>query len=515
MKRFGAALGLGFLLAAVPPFLLSLNGPPSIPSIDVEDFKQVLTGPLLSADSILGALGFLSWVLWAYLVLVVVLRTAAIAVTRGQVEGDSFLVALTDRMAPSLLLRLVDVTVGGAMLLAPLSPPNIMHLPATAMVASVTESRSSYGRPAAEFEAQNSYVVRPGDSLWKIAETELGSGQRWPEIFEINKDRVFPDGRVFRNARLIRPNWILWLPEASQATHDASREPAPNIDTSPLDSNSGKATYETGSQRLGSMRSEPAPVRNTSGRSPHENATNENARHPSVADPVVELPSGVALAASFGAGILASQAIALLHRRRRFRPSEPLTEVPEEPQIVLDLRRTGLARRPVNLESAGHELIAAWRQCASGLPPILAAIEHRTGITFLINRPVELEVDLLSTSRVRFKTLNKCIQAEVGGPFIPVAERRPAFEEGLYVPIGVGPSGDAVYCRLIGHGPVEIGGAAAGALMINSILACIAGRSRHEVEVFLIGDPAQFGRCRELPHVRCANSWDEAEEIIR
>lgn len=515
MKRLGAAFGLGFLLTAVPLFLVLLNGPPSVPSIDVDDFKQVLSGPLLSADAVLGALGFLSWVLWAYLVLVVVLRIAAIAVMRGQFDEDSFLVALTNRIAPSLLLKLVDVAVGGALLLAPLSPPNIMNLPTTAMVASVTsESRSNNRPPAAEFEAHNSYVVRPGDSLWKIAETELGSGQRWPEIFEINKDRVFPDGRVFRNARLIRPNWILWLPEY-RPTPDESLERAPNIDPSPLDSHSGMGTYETGSQGRGSMRSGQAPVPDTSGHPPPEKATNENGGHSSLGDPVVELPSGVALAASFGAGILASQAIALLHRRRRFRPSEQLTEVPKEPEIVVDLRRTGLASRPAKLDSAGQELSAAWRQCAAGLPAILAVIERRSGITFLIDRPEELEVDLVSTSRVHFKTLDNCIQAEVVGPFIPRAECGSAFEEGLYIPLGLGPGGEAVHCSLLGHGPVEIGGASAGPLIINSILACVAGRSRHEVEVFLIGDPGRFGRCAELPHVRCASSWDQADETIR
>ena len=28
------------------------------------------------------------------------------------------------------------------------------------------------------------YRVRPGDSLWRIAESKLGSGERWREIFE-------------------------------------------------------------------------------------------------------------------------------------------------------------------------------------------------------------------------------------------------------------------------------------------------------------------------------------------
>lgn len=34
------------------------------------------------------------------------------------------------------------------------------------------------------------YVVKKGDSLWKIAEQQLGKGHRWQYIYELNKDRI-------------------------------------------------------------------------------------------------------------------------------------------------------------------------------------------------------------------------------------------------------------------------------------------------------------------------------------
>ncbi len=49
------------------------------------------------------------------------------------------------------------------------------------------------------------YVVKGGDSLWKIAKNELGSGYRWSEIFELNKDTV-------KNANLIYVGQTLKLP---------------------------------------------------------------------------------------------------------------------------------------------------------------------------------------------------------------------------------------------------------------------------------------------------------------
>jgi nucleoid-associated protein YgaU len=47
------------------------------------------------------------------------------------------------------------------------------------------------------------HTVAKGDTLWKIAETTLGSGARYPEIFEANRpmlsdpDKIYP-GQVLR-----------------------------------------------------------------------------------------------------------------------------------------------------------------------------------------------------------------------------------------------------------------------------------------------------------------------------
>jgi len=38
--------------------------------------------------------------------------------------------------------------------------------------------------------SQKEYVIQKGDSLWKIAEKELGSGHRWKYLYELNKERI-------------------------------------------------------------------------------------------------------------------------------------------------------------------------------------------------------------------------------------------------------------------------------------------------------------------------------------
>jgi nucleoid-associated protein YgaU len=52
---------------------------------------------------------------------------------------------------------------------------------------------------------ERTYTVRRGDSLWRIAEAELGDPGRWPELHRHNRGTVAePD--------LLQPGWVLRLP---------------------------------------------------------------------------------------------------------------------------------------------------------------------------------------------------------------------------------------------------------------------------------------------------------------
>ena len=66
--------------------------------------------------------------------------------------------------------------------------------------------------------------VRPGDTLSKIAEAHLGDGARYPEIAKLNHDVTQPDGMRLTDPNLIRPGWVLRLPdEATTVTRFAPR----------------------------------------------------------------------------------------------------------------------------------------------------------------------------------------------------------------------------------------------------------------------------------------------------
>ncbi len=57
------------------------------------------------------------------------------------------------------------------------------------------------------------HVVESGESLWSIAEDELGDPARWPEVYGANEGRTFDDGRSLDDPDLIQPGWALRLPD--------------------------------------------------------------------------------------------------------------------------------------------------------------------------------------------------------------------------------------------------------------------------------------------------------------
>ncbi len=61
-------------------------------------------------------------------------------------------------------------------------------------------------------DAETTYSVQPGDTLWMIAERFYGSGYEYPRIVEANTGRTMADGRHFTEAGVIHPGWTLIIP---------------------------------------------------------------------------------------------------------------------------------------------------------------------------------------------------------------------------------------------------------------------------------------------------------------
>lgn len=55
-------------------------------------------------------------------------------------------------------------------------------------------------------EKPTKYVVKKGDSLWKIAGKVYGNPLKWPRIYRANKDKI-------KNPNKIYPNMVLTIPQ--------------------------------------------------------------------------------------------------------------------------------------------------------------------------------------------------------------------------------------------------------------------------------------------------------------
>ena len=97
-------------------------------------------------------------------------------------------------------------------------------------------------------QAGKLYVVKPPvgrfhESLWEIAQKYLGDGRRYREIFDLNKDRVQPDGSRLTIASLIRPGWVLHMPRDA---HGPGLEVVPVRDSQSAADAPGTAAAQTG-----------------------------------------------------------------------------------------------------------------------------------------------------------------------------------------------------------------------------------------------------------------------------
>ncbi|HSI89788.1 MAG TPA: LysM peptidoglycan-binding domain-containing protein [Adhaeribacter sp.] len=63
------------------------------------------------------------------------------------------------------------------------------------------------GAQAGDATGMDTYTVKSGDSLSKIAKNFYGDAQKWPKIHEANKDQI-------SNPDLIQPGWVLKIPKA-------------------------------------------------------------------------------------------------------------------------------------------------------------------------------------------------------------------------------------------------------------------------------------------------------------
>jgi hypothetical protein len=221
-----AVVLLTALTIGVPAALVILIGlpiPKSMPSM------AALTGQL-DAATILKVLSVIVWLAWLQLVWCVIVEVRAAVrnvgvATRVPLSGGTQSVA--HRLVTAALLLFSAAAALSPALSHAAPPPRPAYsvsaqaqLPGLAGgAAAAVQTDVTAASQAAQHaqQEQKLYVVTPPhgryhESLWEIAHQHLGDGRRYKEIFELNKDRVQPDGSKLTIASLIRPGWVLRMP---------------------------------------------------------------------------------------------------------------------------------------------------------------------------------------------------------------------------------------------------------------------------------------------------------------
>ncbi|MEU5874740.1 hypothetical protein AB0A73_24655 [Glycomyces sp. NPDC047369] len=226
-----AGLGLCALLVGVPFILLAAFGwPPPFPDATAWKYPHLFTNEILAS-----ALAWAGWITWAWL-LIVVLREAVHALRWG-INPEHL------RDAASPVRWLAGALIGAVAALWPATtqaalpapaaattslelddPESVENNPArllvwrtdtTAETADTSTTRTISSEPETD-PATGLRVVTVGPenpTLWDMAETHLGDGTRYMEIFNLNQSRDLGNGDRLTQPWVVLDGWKLLLPD--------------------------------------------------------------------------------------------------------------------------------------------------------------------------------------------------------------------------------------------------------------------------------------------------------------
>ena len=497
LQRLASTLGLAASLAGLPIVLRAAAGPPSLAGLPTWQWlRDGLRDQYLPVDPILHALGLLAWSLWGYAVIVALLRVLAVLAARRRLAGAAALLTLSNLVTLASVRGLLDASIGVSLLAAstratptststattpvavvrtfqpqaahdtagwdrarpllddtraatvsdqpPLARPDPPTLGrAASPVADRPDDPAAPARPPSGTRTR-AYRVEDGDSLWRIAERELGDGLRWREIWALNQGRDMGGGRMFRRAGLILPGWVLHLPAHTEPAKVTPPSPPAGPEHGSTPDTHAPAAPATAPPSSTPPATSAAPTTSTTARS----------QGPSTSAPVadggghdvLELPSGAIVGVGLAGGIALALALARARSRARRRLGQPLQQAPGAIEPEETTRR---------LDRFAHQRTNALATLADDDEPD--------------------DQDQAPTGPPRLPPHAPIRLATWGTPYparVPVAER-----DGQEVPVD-----------LVGHGVIAITGEHAAAAARAAIVALLGAGDPFHLEVLVAGD---------------------------
>ncbi|MEU0470934.1 transcriptional regulator, partial [Amycolatopsis sp. NPDC006131] len=273
------------------------------------EIQGVLLGPM-TATFLLDVLACISWSVWA--LFTVDVARCAIEAARD-LRTPAVVAAGPLRRVAAALVGAILISIAGHRLDHSFAPSPSVQVATGAQIV-----KTSAVLPIAHdrIPAKSVVVLAPDpvtgvhDSLWRIAQRTLGDGNRWPEIFELNKGKPQPNGGAFQRPSLIFPGEEFQLPEDAAVPLRAEPTPPP-------------------AAQAPSTRQVPEPDL-----SPRDAPPGMDVSGPPAFSWGDELFVGLGLASAVSAALL----IARRRHRRRYRPgSGDRTDLPVAP-VVYQLR---------------------------------------------------------------------------------------------------------------------------------------------------------------------------------
>ncbi len=236
LKAFGALAALLALLVGVPAALAGTIGNPTaaLPDLRAGD----VTDPVL-----IGLLASIAWVAWAQFAFATVIELASALRSTPMPRRIPGVLAGQQQLARSLVTAVfllgpvaASATITGhpfPALPAPAAPVSISTTltatpaaaPDAAPAAAGQNAQATAGATAGEGAAATTvYTIPSGPgpaTLWDIAQTHLGAGERWREIWQLNQGRAQPGGTTMTSPRRLLPGWTVLVPKTTSTTAGA------------------------------------------------------------------------------------------------------------------------------------------------------------------------------------------------------------------------------------------------------------------------------------------------------
>lgn len=361
-----------------------------------------------------------------------------------------------------------------------------------------SRERGRRGPGAPEYQT---YVVRKGDSLWRIAEEQLGDPTRFSEIAELNDGRRMPDGTVFSYVEFLQSGWVLIMPP-DMGRHRPGLPPEPV--RLALESGSGSRS-DSGSDTTAAVAAA-AVVAAPGGDAVAASGVSALARRESTFATTRD-DSGKTVAATGGllaAGVVAALGDRRLRKLMRRRPGERIS-MRQPGEWELELSRVDNPTGQVLIDAALRTLSARLTKADRGLPDISMTVLKRHGLELHLARPQPPVAPFYADPQR--PTVWICpLGAQVASP----PGRAPAPYPAL-VSLGFDDDDDTVLVDLEATGGISLLAPEAESVSVLRAMAVelATGMAAEQVEVTLVG----FGE--ELPPLFPPGLLNHSDDLAR